>query len=467
MGEIANSVEYRPAPASSNQTLFIVSSNVDKVNPTTRKIIRSHVMQGKKRKRAFRNEDRGKHRWSTTANRTLPLPSRVGSDLSFVRFADEIDPSTAISIIKFSTIATRILFPLLTAIGFRTDTTCSLGPIDTDAAVLHITAFAVDGFIERILRQQGNSTSPTAMLHLQKGTRMLRKRLMLGDDPMILSDSTMSAIVKLADTSHFDGDGEAAKQHMRGLRRLVDLRGGMDALGGTRALVEVLRCDLRIALLNDSQPVFYCQPSGPIPDYPNELLPSSKDKMSMQNDNDLIRNLDKNLATAWRVMSKFCLLVNLSTQTKRLIYPEFIHETLISVVYRLLNTGFAVGSLEEVVRLGLLAYSHHVFLQWQDVKLPLYPLLNAYRDAVLGLDVVDSASSELILWLLMTAAISLFNISDETWLRDCLWKHINKCQTGTWKGLQEILKSFMWIGLLDDEPGRQTYDRLFSEREKR
>lgn len=127
------------------------------------------------------------------------------------------------------------------AVGFRPDATQSLGPIGTDAAVLHITAFAVDGFVERILRHQGTRTSPAAMLHLQKGLRILRKRLQFEDDPTTLSNSTMSAVVKLADTSHFDGDHEAAKQHMHGLRKIVDLRGGMESVGGTRLMVEVLR----------------------------------------------------------------------------------------------------------------------------------------------------------------------------------------------------------------------------------
>lgn len=228
----------------------------------------------------------------------------------------------------------------------------------------------------------------------------------------------------------------------------------------------ICRCDLRIATLNNSPPVFYCRPSEPIPDYPPELLPTSNDKMSMQDNVDLLHAMDKDLATTWQVMKRFCLLVNLGTQTNRLIYPEYIHETMVSVIYRLLNMEFAVGSLDEAVRLGLLAFSHHVFLQWQGIKLAHYPFLDTYRDCILALDLVRGASSELILWMLMTAATSLFNMLDKLWLRERLRTNINTCQIKTWKGLNELLKTFMWIPLLDDEPGRQNYDLLLLEQDK-
>lgn len=201
-------------------------------------------------------------------------------------------------------------------------------------------------------------------------------------------------------------------------------------------------------------------------EYPERLLPASDDKMWSHNDIELIRNMYNDLATAWRVMRRFCLLVNLGTQIQRLINPEVIHETMTAVTYRLLHMGFAVGSMNESVRLGLLAFSHHVFLQWQDIKLPYRHFPTAYQTCILGLKLVDGASSQLMLWLLMTGALSLFDISDDAWLRESLREHADRCQVKTWKEMQEILKSFMWIELLDERPGKQIYDVLRLDREK-
>jgi hypothetical protein len=129
----------------------------------------------------------------------------------------------------------------MAAIGLRDHNPESLYPMATDAAFLHISAFAVEGFIQRIFRGQEDSINTAASLHFQKGLRLLRERLLEEDDRKRLSDSTISAVLKLAGTSHFDGDSGEARQHMAGLRRMVDLRGGLDAFKGTKLVMEMLR----------------------------------------------------------------------------------------------------------------------------------------------------------------------------------------------------------------------------------
>ena len=90
--------------------LFIVSSDVKKADPATRKLIKSHAMQGiKKKRRQFAKV----LETPIALPRTLPvmleetietcapaLPGRIGSDLSFVEFADEIEPSILLNIVK-------------------------------------------------------------------------------------------------------------------------------------------------------------------------------------------------------------------------------------------------------------------------------------------------------------------------------------------------------------------------------
>ena len=104
----------RPS-GSKDRVVFIVSSNNEKVNPATRKLIRSHVMQGKKQKRGQRSGHPGTSEKCNSDCCTLAkqvpldeaiethaalLPGRVGSDLSFIDFAAELEPSMAINMIK-------------------------------------------------------------------------------------------------------------------------------------------------------------------------------------------------------------------------------------------------------------------------------------------------------------------------------------------------------------------------------
>ncbi|CAM1503332.1 Fc.00g081080.m01.CDS01 [Cosmosporella sp. VM-42] len=455
---------------------FIVSSNIEKVDPATRKLIRSYARRGMRDRR-----DRPEKYRRTVNSRTLAgsihperirleelietytclVPGRVGSEFSFVELADEIELSMLLNMAKVTPAVLRVIFPLKVAMGWQADNKEWLYPMARDAVSLHITAFAMESFFDRVLRRQENSVSPSAMLHLEKGLRILSERLLGEDDETKLSDSTISVVLKLAVAAHFNVDYQAAKQHMKGLRKMVDLRGGLHAFEGTELLVEMWRCDLSITLLNDSDAVFFCHPFEPLVKYPEKLLAASDDKMCFPDNLELIELMDNDLSTAWQVMRRFCLLVNIGTQTHSLIRSQIIHETMAAVIYRLLHMDFVVGSIDETLRNGLLAFSYHIFLQWQDIKVPHSHFSNSHRNCLRGLKHVKGASNQLVIWLLMTGAISLFDISNEAWLREDLREHAERCQVRTWKEMQDILKSFMWVPLLDEQPGEQIYDLLY------
>lgn len=221
------------------------------------------------------------------------------------------------------------------------------------------------------------------------------------------------------------------------------------------------RYDLSIALLNGSSPVFYCQPQHPVMVYPGQLLLAPDDEIYPQDKIGLIRQLDDNLVTACQIMRRFCLIVNLGSQAKQNFNPEIIHETMTSVMYRLLQTSFAGGVINKAVHLGLQAFSYHLFMQWQDIKLPYRHFPNNYQECIRSLKAIDTASPQLMLWLLMIGAVSLFNISDETWLGEYLREYIDICQIKTWKEMQDTLESYMWIVALDGQLGKQIYDELY------
>jgi len=135
----------------------------------------------------------------------------------------------------------KIIFPLMMAIGFEADNKEWLNVLGQDVAALHITVFAIESFIDRILRHKGCDTNPTAMLHLQKGLNLLQDRLLGEDNEVKISDTTMGAVLKLAGASHFFGDFQGSKLHMEGLRKMVNLRGGLGVFKGKHLLIEMLR----------------------------------------------------------------------------------------------------------------------------------------------------------------------------------------------------------------------------------
>lgn len=141
-----------------------------------------------------------------------------------------------------SPFARRIFFPLIMAIGFEADNSNEwIALLRSDPAALHITAFAVETFIDRVLRRQEHSINLAATLHFQDGMRILRERLLGDNDESKVSDSTMGVVLKLASAAYFDGEYQVSKQHMDGIRRMVDLRGGLDSFKGKHLFVEILR----------------------------------------------------------------------------------------------------------------------------------------------------------------------------------------------------------------------------------
>lgn len=226
--------------------------------------------------------------------------------------------------------------------------------------------------------------------------------------------------------------------------------------------LNVPRCDLSIALLNGSNHLFFSQPSEPVIEYPENLL--SDGKMTSQGESELLPISDVNLALAWQVMRRFCRLVSLGAQTQRRIHSNIINDTMTAVMYRLLDMKFDTDSIDEAVRLGLLAFSHHVFIQWQDVRLPYQQFPSTYKRCVLSDRLSELALPQLVLWLSMIGACSLFNVPDETWLAECLQNALDRSQVKSWKEMQDILRSFLWIGLLDDEAGKRIYESLYSDR---
>src|SRR6186713_1944564 len=106
----------------------------------------------------------------------------------------------------------RVIFPLMVAIGLQEDRRPWFHPVGMDAITLHVTAFATEVFMDRVLRRKSNTANPGAMLHLQKGLRLLRESLMTGDADTKVSDSTISIVLKLTSAAYFDGDYQASSQ---------------------------------------------------------------------------------------------------------------------------------------------------------------------------------------------------------------------------------------------------------------
>lgn len=99
----------------------------------------------------------------------------------------------------------------------------------TDVVYFHALLFSAAIIADT---SQGASLSASSMTYLSHTIRLLQKRLKEPDPNLVASDATIMTVVGLSATAAICDDMDAARNHVSGLFRLVELRGGFKALSG-------------------------------------------------------------------------------------------------------------------------------------------------------------------------------------------------------------------------------------------
>jgi len=128
-----------------------------------------------------------------------------------------------------------------------------------------------------------------------------------------------------------------------------------------------------------------------------------------------------------------------------------------SVMYRLLDMRFEAGSKDKIVRLGLIAFLCSVFLQWKHLGMSYPHVTLMFRNCLVEV-AANQVAPELMIWLLVIGAVSVFDEKDDGWLKPLLRGNMILCGIGEWEEVQVVLKGFLWIGLVYDKPGKRVFE---------
>ncbi|GMG41021.1 unnamed protein product [Aspergillus oryzae var. brunneus] len=468
---------------------IIISTGIAKPDPDTRKLIRSHVMLGKNRGKYRRSggHDQAELEHDETCNekpRTLRKPSgpltkrapstvpqRVGSEVSLLRFADTVEPALAVNIVRcksslqvqqcpnrcilndkntVSAMSKRTLFTLEKYLSFQKKSDQWHDLLIADPIYLHGMAFITQDFFDGLSGWQAKTNNP-ASLHFLKTLQLLRERLSLPDEQTKTSDATIMVVLFLTTHAHIREDLDAAKHHLKGLHKLVDMRGGMAHFTyDVNLKTEIYRSDLSIALQGCTKPLFFDDTLR----FSILTAPALNQHANVQ----FLENIDDDLARSWSLMKRFCVLVNIAIRKQERLSMDFFLETMTSVMYRLLQLKFETGSIGEAIRLGLLAFSSHIFLQWRDIQRPYIQFSASYKESLVSLKSLNGVSSDIVLWLLMVGRISVFGTSDDEWLKPWLRANSQLCTVHSWPAMRDVMESFLWIGALHDKPGKDLFE---------
>ncbi|KAL7904444.1 hypothetical protein GGI35DRAFT_199619 [Trichoderma velutinum] len=459
---------------------FIISDGVGNTETDKRKMIRRYVMLGKNRgkTRKVKREDHQPTQSDLGYNgedvstglsinmRYSHIPQKVGSELSFTQFADSVEPALIKDILKFSFIAKKVIYPLERCINFDKKDNFDrmwFELMTQDAAYLHTVLFASQTYFMHTSKQRSPGLGKSVMMHQSRALQLLRERLAAKHEEAKISDPTILVVLALAGHAHMINDYEAAKKHIDGLRKIVQLRGGLSTFNYHPKLsIELLKCDLGIALSYGTQTVFFTEPSSdflmPYPDFKQFMTqrPDSTQHETYSNLEHL--SIDDELRNSWCALRKFCSVINSAAEHKRRLPKEILLNTMAPIMYRLLSMTFELGSFNEAIRLAQLAFSSHVFLHWQGVNYPHTYLPVRYRNCLLTLKFPNESSSHILCWLLVMGAISIFSPADDAWLVPWIQVNLKLCEAQSWNKLRHQLKQFLWIDILHDHPGKSIFD---------
>ncbi|RVD89240.1 uncharacterized protein DFL_000256 [Arthrobotrys flagrans] len=497
-----------PVPARQKKPVeihFIVSTDTAKTDADTRKFIRSHVMLGKnlgrprpdrRKKKAPQDPkqqsediDSSKNneeeelakldepdtwlplRGSIVSYRGRPsLPARIGSDFTTLEFAAPVTPNIICEIITFAKSSKKILFPLEPVIEFNHKDRQWWDALTVDPAYLNTTAFMAYAYVDLMKGRRYGPMLPEAAFYFVQSVRQLRERLLTPDTGLLFSDSTLFLVLSLALYAHMTGDGATARNHMKGLRKIVVMRGGIRSFRhNEKLLMEILRCDLGIALQCGTTPVFFLdQPFlEPLFPYPDHTPYFTTSKVAHPVSEKFLENITPALAEAWTFLKGFSYLMNSAAESDRRLPQSTLMNAMTSTMYRLISMSFKQNSIDEAIRLGLLSFSSYIFLRWQSITLEYIHLPTVYKSSLVNLNLSQEFPPEIMLWLLMVGAISMFGEEDNVWLKPWLKVNFELCGVGGWGDLKGVLKGLMWVEIVLDKAGEQVYEGCVGEEEAR
>ena len=363
-----------------------------------------------------------------------------------------------------SSISKQVLFPLEPCIFFERRAETWIAPLTLDPAYLHAMIFTSQYFFDAMLPRKFSPLNQRSLPHFLATVKLLRERLARDDDEARLSFTTAAAIMGLAGHALWMGSCESARHHMEGLSNVVSLRGGIATFEqNPKLLMEILRCDIGIALHSGSRPFFFNNSSSQ-DSYPPR--PNLKSLLKLQGlattgpqdpSAGAIHEMADELAEIWEIMSEFCSVINFAADSGRCISVQTLLETVILVMYRLLGMNFDAGTSDEAIRLGLLAFSCSAFLQWQQLGMTYPPLISAFRNCLTTMN-LQQMRQPMVLWLFMVGATLLFDTTDDWWLKPALLAEMGLSEIRSWSEMQHLLKSILWIGLIHDKPGKHVFD---------
>ncbi|KAI1611401.1 hypothetical protein EDD36DRAFT_287556 [Exophiala viscosa] len=393
---------------------------------------------------------------------TVSIPGLVGGSFSATQLPPGIEPSVIedlVQLINFNQIG---MYPYEICLQVHPVQRGWFPYMIGDICCIHSMMFSVRAFVDG--SPDDGQCSRLAAFHFHQCLRILQARINAferGQKETVFRDSTIMVIITLAQTAELTGDFKAAQNHVDGLLKIVNLKGGLKAMNTHNNLqVKICRADLGLALHLGTPPRLFQENI----EWNCFIAGRGLIRCAHQHHADLtsafVDKLDSKLQNCWNDIHAFSCLSNLAYQTTRKLSPETYNEMVVSILYRLTQLSFTDDPLQEIIRVALLVYCTTIFLTRSFRQQPCDHLSELFKTALFNLCHASTiiVPPAVMLWLLLLYHVTVYKgPSVDLWGDEWLDRAVSIAGVDTWIQAHPVLRSVMWVDFVHNSAGQKAF----------
>ncbi|POR33131.1 Uncharacterized protein TPAR_06667 [Tolypocladium paradoxum] len=315
-----------------------------------------------------------------------------------------------------------------------------------DPALFHV-SLQTACLDEELLAQKGFQTSELLMAD---SVALLRRRV--EDTSLAVQDGTMNSVITLAAIEFGKGNIKVGDMHVDGVKRLVNMRGGINSVRQTSPLTA--RMVSWVSMLVMGHPQFETQDDVGIGDGIPPIPEWQLDSTALHDHLSELSSIDVDYA----VRNVFIRLRNVFQAAQRIPFPTTrLHDLTCFVVHRLLLSASDTANhrsspITECIRYAIILYmfiiqgptyySHAVILT---------TIVTRFMEHLKQLESTPRVYDSLGVWLLAIGMVASTGTTHYQWFMVRARAMAASLQLGNWNDARVRIKSFLWLETLQGE----------------
>ncbi|PKX91517.1 uncharacterized protein P174DRAFT_452813 [Aspergillus novofumigatus IBT 16806] len=323
--------------------------------------------------------------------------------------------------------------------------------------------------------ESNNGVSSTAIEKSIKDSLRLRGNTLktlndiLHDPIKAVAESTTLIVASLVAIEAVDANFEAVHAHMKGLKRLINLLGGLDALDHM-TLSKIYQSDVKSAALQNSRPTFPMSARWRSEILQESTLFRSTEHLRVSESLEALGSrffaapwyppLDNTLKTFVQILRRLIIYFETAQQQPSIVLPTD-NDLFLVLEHQLLSAAYETGTtlLQEPLRLSLLIYLNLRIWHFQAFPFMQFMVEGLRRSLVPAYGHAQSTAPDLVFWILFIGGMASQGYKCHPWFVSRLAEMARRLDLVEWEKARETLGGFFYT----DQPGERGAENLWNE----